>query len=161
MRGLRQLTRRLLSNVPENTVYGGPKPQTPSQRVTLANLRQKYARGEPITMVTAYDYPSAVHVDQAGIDICLVGDSAAMVVHGHDTTLPVTLELMLSHCQAVARGATRPLLVGDLPFGSYEASSNQVYLAYAFSLRFALQRFNTSGFSSNTWRANLIYRMIN
>ncbi|KAJ4752477.1 3-methyl-2-oxobutanoate hydroxymethyltransferase [Rhynchospora pubera] len=125
MRGLRQLARRLLSNVPENTVYGGPKPQSPSQRVTLANLRQKHARGEPISMVTAYDYPSAVHVDQAGIDICLVGDSAAMVVHGHDTTLPVTLDLMLSHCQAVARGATRPLLVGDLPFGSYESSSNQ------------------------------------
>jgi 3-methyl-2-oxobutanoate hydroxymethyltransferase len=84
-------------------------------------------------MVTAYDYPSAVHVDQAGIDICLVGDSAAMVVHGHDTTLPVTLEMMIAHCQAVARGATCPLLVGDLPFGSYEASSNQVCVAYVFS----------------------------
>lgn len=135
MRGLRQLARRLLSNVPENTVYGGPKPQSPSRRVTLANLRQKHATGDPITMVTAYDYPSAVHVDQAGIDICLVGDSAAMVVHGHDTTLPVTLDLMLAHCQAVARGATRPLLVGDLPFGSYEASSNQVYVAHVFFIK--------------------------
>lgn len=76
-------------------------------------------------MVTAYDYPSAVHIDGAGIDICLVGDSAAMVVHGHDTTLPITLEEMLVHCRAVARGAKRPLLVGDLPFGTYESSTNQ------------------------------------
>lgn len=71
-------------------------------------------------MVTAYDYPSAVHVDQANIDILLVGDSVAMVVHGHDTTLPITLEEMLTHCKAVARGARRSFLVGDLPFGSYE-----------------------------------------
>ncbi|MBA0553297.1 hypothetical protein Golob_012489, partial [Gossypium lobatum] len=117
---------RRLSNVPENTVYGGPKPQTPNQRVTLNQLRQKYKKGEPITMVTAYDYPSAVHLDTAGIDICLVGDSASMVVHGHDTTLPITLDEMLVHCRAVARGAKRPLLVGDLPFGTYETSTCQV-----------------------------------
>jgi len=77
-------------------------------------------------MVTAYDYPSAVHIDTAGIDVCLVGDSAAMVVHGYDTTLPISLEEMLVHCRAVARGAKRPLLVGDLPFGTYESSTNQV-----------------------------------
>lgn len=118
--------RRLISNVPENTVYGGPKPQNHSQRVTLNHLKQKHQKGTPITMVTAYDYPSAVHLDEAGIDICLVGDSASMVVHGHDTTLPISLDEMLVHCRAVARGAKRPLLVGDLPFGTYEASSNQV-----------------------------------
>ncbi|EYU32174.1 hypothetical protein ABFS82_02G168100 [Erythranthe guttata] len=116
---------RRMSNVPENTVYGGPKPQNHTQRVTLTHLRQKHKKGEPITMVTAYDYPSAVHLDTAGIDICLVGDSAAMVVHGHDTTLPITVDEMLVHCRAVARGATRPLLVGDLPFGSYESSTHQ------------------------------------
>lgn len=121
--------RRLLSNIPENTVYGGPKPQSPADaRVTLTSLRKKHVRGEPITMVTAYDYPSAVHIDVAGIDICLVGDSAAMVVHGHDTTLPISVDEMLVHCRAVARGASRPLLVGDLPFGSYESSSSQVKL---------------------------------
>ncbi|XP_078431797.1 3-methyl-2-oxobutanoate hydroxymethyltransferase 1, mitochondrial-like [Wolffia australiana] len=119
------LFRRLLSNVPEATVYGGPKPQSPNQRFTLTNLRQKHRHGEPITVVTAYDYPSAVHVDCAGIDVCLVGDSAAMVVHGHDTTLPISLDEMLVHCRAVARGASRPLLVGDLPFGSYESSTSQ------------------------------------
>ncbi|KAK8615030.1 hypothetical protein V6N13_068816 [Hibiscus sabdariffa] len=116
---------RRLSNVPENTVYGGPKPQTSNQRTTLNQLRQKYKKGEPITVVTAYDYPSAVHLDTAGIDICLVGDSASMVVHGHDTTLPISLDEMLVHCRAVARGATRPLLVGDLPFGTYETSTSQ------------------------------------
>ncbi|KAL8534815.1 hypothetical protein ACS0TY_010740 [Phlomoides rotata] len=116
---------RCMSNVPENTVYGGPKPQNPNQRVTLTNLRQKHKKGEPISMVTAYDYPSAVHLDMAGIDICLVGDSAAMVVHGHDTTLPITLDEMLVHCRMVARGAKRPLLIGDLPFGSYESSTHQ------------------------------------
>ena len=112
--------RRGLSNRPSDSVYGGPKPS--SDRFTLRRLTQKYARGERISVVTAYDYPSAVAVDQAGIDVCLVGDSAAMVVHGHDTTLPITLDEMLSHCRAVARGASRPLLVGDLPFGSYEQS---------------------------------------
>ncbi|KAL9265287.1 3-methyl-2-oxobutanoate hydroxymethyltransferase 2, mitochondrial-like protein [Drosera capensis] len=113
------------SNIPLDTVYGGPKPQNPSQRITLSHLRQKHKRGEPITVVTGYDYPSAVHIDGAGIDVCLVGDSAAMVVHGHDTTLPVTVDEMLVHCRAVARGMRRALLVGDLPFGSYESGSGQ------------------------------------
>ncbi|KAK2999402.1 hypothetical protein RJ639_023167 [Escallonia herrerae] len=116
---------RYMSNIPEDTVYGGPKPQNHDQRVTLTHLRQKHRKGEPITMVTAYDYPSAAHLDSAGIDICLVGDSASMVVHGHDTTLPITLDEMLVHCRAVARGAKRPLLVGDLPFGTYESSTHQ------------------------------------
>uniref|UniRef100_A0A9I9D486 3-methyl-2-oxobutanoate hydroxymethyltransferase n=1 Tax=Cucumis melo TaxID=3656 RepID=A0A9I9D486_CUCME len=120
-------TLRYMSNVPENTVYSGPTSQTPNQRVTLTNLRQKYKKGEPITMVTAYDYPSGVHLDMAGIDIALVGDSAAMVVHGHDTTLPISLDEILVHCRAVARGARRPLLIGDLPFGTYESSSAQVF----------------------------------
>lgn len=134
--------RRAFSNLPPETVYSGPSPRTTA--VTVRTIAAKYARGELISMVTAYDYPSAVHVrtpalrlasspsltpplqvDQAGIDILLVGDSAAMVVHGHDTTLPVTLEEMLVHCRSVARGARRPLLVGDLPFGSYETSNQQ------------------------------------
>ncbi|KAK7389889.1 hypothetical protein VNO78_25185 [Psophocarpus tetragonolobus] len=116
---------RCMSNVPENTVYSGPTSHNSNQRVTLSQLRQKHRTSQPITMVTAYDYPAAVHVDMASVDICLVGDSAAMVVHGHDTTLPITLEEMLVHCRAVARGAKTPLLVGDLPFGTYESSSNQ------------------------------------
>lgn len=127
-----RLSIRTLSNVPESTVYGGPKPQIPDQRVTLSNLNQKFKKRIPITMVTAYDYPSAVHVDTAGIDICLVGDSAAMVVHGHDTTLPISLDEMIVHCRAVARGATRPLLVVDLPFGTYESSTQQVFFLLSY-----------------------------
>ncbi|KAJ7569546.1 hypothetical protein O6H91_01G083100 [Diphasiastrum complanatum] len=126
---------RPLSNLPENTIYGGPKHQSYTKRVTLRSLEAKYAKCEPITVVTAYDYPSAVHVDEAGIDICLVGDSVGMVVHGHDTTLPVTMEDMLLHCRAVARGASRPLLVGDLPFGSYELSSKQAIKSAARMLK--------------------------
>ncbi|XP_068659036.1 3-methyl-2-oxobutanoate hydroxymethyltransferase 1, mitochondrial-like [Aristolochia californica] len=123
----------MMSNIPENTVYGGPKAQSSMQRVTLNHLKQKHRNGIPITVVTAYDYPSAVHLDEAGIDVCLVGDSAAMVVHGHDTTLPITLQEMLVHCRAVARGAKRPLLVGDLPFGTYEGSPSQaIETAVAF-----------------------------
>lgn len=66
-----------------------------------------------------------VKVDKAGIDILLVGDSAGMVIHGHDTTVPVTLDMMLLHCQAVSRGASRPFLLGDMPFGTYEVSKEQ------------------------------------
>ncbi|GAX85519.1 hypothetical protein CEUSTIGMA_g12935.t1 [Chlamydomonas eustigma] len=112
------------SSQPENVVYAGPSQASP-KRVTLRTLRTKYANQEPISMVTAYDYPSAVHVDEANVDILLVGDSAAMVVHGHDTTLPITLDEMLVHCRAAARGARRAFLVGDLPFGSYEVSTAQ------------------------------------
>jgi 3-methyl-2-oxobutanoate hydroxymethyltransferase len=117
---------RSMSNLPESTVYGGPKSRSPWKRITLRQLGLKYEKKQAITVVTAYDYPSAVHVDEAGMDICLVGDSVGMVVHGHDTTLPVTMDDMLLHCRAVARGANRPLLVGDLPFGSYEQSAQQV-----------------------------------
>eukprot|EP00271_Cylindrocystis_brebissonii_P019948 TRINITY_DN6375_c0_g2_i1.p1 TRINITY_DN6375_c0_g2~~TRINITY_DN6375_c0_g2_i1.p1 ORF type:complete len:424 (-),score=79.17 TRINITY_DN6375_c0_g2_i1:831-2102(-) len=114
-----------MSTLPEATVYSGPTPQIAGKRITLRQIAMKYAAKEPLSMVTAYDYPSAVHVDTAGIDILLVGDSVAMVVHGHDTTLPVTMDQLITHCQAVSRGAQRPLLVGDLPFGSYEQSPAQ------------------------------------
>ncbi|CAM9384049.1 unnamed protein product [Phaeothamnion confervicola] len=86
-----------------------------------------------ITMVTAYDYPSAVHVCRAGIDILLVGDSVGMVELGYDTTQPVTVDEMLHHLRAVCRGAKHPLIVGDMPFGSYEVSPAQALeTAYRF-----------------------------
>ncbi len=91
-------------------------------RVTLSVLSEKKALGEPIAMITAYDFPSAQVVDAAGVDVVLVGDSAAMTVLGYDSTVPVTLDEMLMLTAAVRRGLTRPLLVGDMPFGSYEAS---------------------------------------
>ncbi|MEA2271680.1 MAG: 3-methyl-2-oxobutanoate hydroxymethyltransferase [Solirubrobacteraceae bacterium] len=96
--------------------------------VTLPALADKKRLGEPIVMVTAYDYPSARVVEEAGVDLVLVGDSAAMVVLGYDTTVPVTLDEMLMLAAATRRGLTTPFLVGDLPFGSYEASDEQAVL---------------------------------
>lgn len=92
------------------------------KKVTTLAVRQKKERGEPITMLTAYDYPSALAVDNAGIDMILVGDSLAMVVLGYENTLSVTMEDMLHHSRAVARGAKSALLIGDMPFMSYQIS---------------------------------------
>jgi len=93
--------------------------------VTLSKLVEKKALGEPIVMITAYDYPSAQVAEAAGVDVVLVGDSGAMTVLGYPSTVPVTIDEMLMLCSAVRRGLTTPLLVGDLPFASYEASDEQ------------------------------------
>jgi 3-methyl-2-oxobutanoate hydroxymethyltransferase len=95
------------------------------RRVTLPQLVEMKQRGERIAMVTVYDAPSARLAEEAGLDLLLVGDSAAMVVLGHDSTLPVTLDEMVILTRAVSRVATRPLVVGDLPFGSYQVSDEE------------------------------------
>src|SRR5205814_5480620 len=81
--------------------------------------------GERITMLTAYDATFARLLDRAGTDVLLVGDSLGMVVQGHDTTLPVTMDQIVYHCAAVNRGVERAHLVGDMPFGSYQASADE------------------------------------
>ncbi len=92
------------------------------KKVTTRTLLKKKQDGKPITMLTGYDYATAVALDKAGIDAILVGDSLGMVVLGHPTTLPVTMDDMISHCQAVSRGASTPLLIGDMPFMSFQVS---------------------------------------
>jgi len=101
-----------------------PSHSQKQKKITTQTLRARKQHGEIITMLTAYDYPLASAIDQAGIDIILVGDSLGMVVLGYPNTLPVTMEDMLHHCRAVARGAQYALLVGDMPFMSYQASAS-------------------------------------
>jgi 3-methyl-2-oxobutanoate hydroxymethyltransferase len=93
--------------------------------MTLPRLEEKRRLGERIVMVTAYDYPSAAVAQEAGVDMVLVGDSGAMTVLGYPTTVPVSVEEMLMLAAAARRGLQTPMLVGDLPFGSYEASDEQ------------------------------------
>jgi 3-methyl-2-oxobutanoate hydroxymethyltransferase len=93
----------------------------PDGKTTVLTLQQKKERGERICMLTAHDFPTARALDAAGVDALLVGDSLAMVALGHETTLAVTMDEMLHHARAVARGARRALLVGDMPFLSYQA----------------------------------------
>ena len=102
-----------------------PAPPAKRATVTLSTLAEKKALGEPIAMITAYDYPSAQVAEEAGVDVVLVGDSGAMTVLGYPSTVPVTIDEMLMLCSAVRRGLSTPLLVGDLPFGSYEVSNEQ------------------------------------
>ncbi|MDQ2984093.1 MAG: 3-methyl-2-oxobutanoate hydroxymethyltransferase [Actinomycetota bacterium] len=103
-----------------------PGPATPAPgKLALPELAELKRRGERIVMVTAYDAPGARLADAAGVDLVLVGDSAGMVVLGHDSTVPVTMEEMLFMTRSVARAARRPLVIGDMPFGSYQVSDEQ------------------------------------
>lgn len=92
------------------------------QKVTISYLQKKMYAGQKITMMTAYDYPTASLVDQAEMDTILVGDSLGMVVLGYESTVPVTMEEMLHHCKAVHRGAKQSFVIGDMPFMSYQVS---------------------------------------
>ncbi|CAB4378165.1 ketopantoate hydroxymethyltransferase [Rhizophagus irregularis] len=91
-------------------------------KVTINTIQKLYKSKEPITVLTAHDYPTGLFVEKAGIEICLVGDSLGMVALGYQNTSPITMEEMLHHCRAVTRGAKSSFLVGDMPFGSYETS---------------------------------------
>ncbi len=93
--------------------------------ITLAELQRKKASGKKITMLTAYDYSMAKMLDDSGLDIILVGDSLGMVVLGYDSTVPVTMEEMIHHCKAVRRGVSRALLIGDMPYLSYQVSKKE------------------------------------
>ena len=101
---------------------------TDRKKITIRTLFDKAAKGEPISWLTCYDYPTAYFQEQAGIDMLLVGDSLGMTMLGYDGTLPVTMEDMLRHTQAVRRGAPTAFLVGDMPYMSYQASNESAVL---------------------------------
>eukprot|EP01031_Cornospumella_fuschlensis_P041727 gene41727-50928_t len=126
----RSAQRRPLSSAANNVDTTGDvsnkvKDFSKERKMTALELQHLKRKGKRIAMVTAYDYPTAKHAENAGFDIVLVGDSLGMVVLGYDTTQPVTMEDMLHHCKAVRRGAPSRFIVGDMPFGSYELSVEQ------------------------------------
>jgi 3-methyl-2-oxobutanoate hydroxymethyltransferase len=134
-------------------------PKDRRERVTLTKLAEMRALGEPIVMITAYDHPSALVVEQAGVDVVLVGDSAANNVLGYSDTVPVTVEELLMLTKAVRRGLTNPLLVGDLPFGSYEASDAQaIETAHRFVKEAGCDAVKLEGGGTSADRARAIIR---
>jgi 3-methyl-2-oxobutanoate hydroxymethyltransferase len=129
----------------------------PGPRVTAGALLEKKQAGRPISALTAYDWPSARMVDEAGIDVVLVGDSLGMVVLGYENTLPVTMEEMLHHTRAVARGVRRAFLVADMPYGSYHGTVDEaVGNAVRFIKDGGAQAVKIEG---GTVRAELVRRM--
>ena len=134
-------------------------PRNDRKPVTLTKLHEMRALGEPIVMVTAYDHPSAIVVEQAGVDVVLVGDSAANNVLGYEDTVPVTVEELLMLAAAVRRGLKTPLLVGDLPFGSYEASDAQaIGTAHRFVKEAGCEAVKLEGGGAMADRARAIVR---
>ena len=96
-------------------------------RITIANLRKMAEQGDRITMLTAYDASFAALLDAAGVDTLLIGDSLGMVIQGHDTTLPVTLDEMAYHTACVARGSKRAMVIADMPFGTFQVSPERTF----------------------------------
>ncbi len=127
--------------------------------ITLMKLAEKRALGEPIVMVTAYDHPSALAVEAAEVDMVLVGDSAANNVLGYPDTVPITVEELLMLSAAVRRGLKTPLMVGDLPFGSYEASDAQaISTAHRFVKEAGCDAVKLEGGGAMAERARAIVR---
>ena len=136
-----------------------PTPGSERLPITLPALAEKKRLGEPIVMITAYDYPSAQVAEAAGVDMVLVGDSGAMTVLGYPPTVPVSLDEMLMLAAAVRRGLRTPLLVGDLPFGSYEASDEQaIATAQRFVKEAGCDAVKLEGGGASVSRAHAIAR---
>src|SRR6201989_558821 len=135
-----------------------PEP-APRKAITLSQLHERRPLGEPIVMITAYDHPSAVVAEQAGVDVVLVGDSAANNVLGYAATMTVTVEELRALGHAVRRGVRTPLLVGDLPFGSYEASDAQaIETAHRFVKEAGCDGVKLEGGGASADRARAIVR---
>ena len=97
-------------------------PADSKTKTTILKLRRHKRTGEKTVLITAYDYPQSLIADKAGVDAILVGDSCGMTTHGYKTTIPVTMDMMVTHCEAVARGASNAFLIGDMPYMSYQPS---------------------------------------
>jgi 3-methyl-2-oxobutanoate hydroxymethyltransferase len=142
-----------MSTTPNNPAH----PAQDKLPMTLPRLAEKRRLGEKIVMVTAYDHPSARVAEAAGVDMVLVGDSAAMTVLGYDSTVPVSVDELLMLAAAVRRGLRTPLLVGDLPFGSYEASDEQaIATAQRFVKEAGCDAVKLEGGGSSVQRAKAI-----
>ncbi len=126
-------------------------------KTTATTLWEKKQKHEPITCLTAYDYPSARLVDEAGIDIVLVGDSLGMVMLGYENTLPVTVEEMLHHTRAVRRGVKRAFLIADMPFASYHVSGKETVRNAARFIKAGAEAVKIEGGEK---RAQLVERMV-
>jgi 3-methyl-2-oxobutanoate hydroxymethyltransferase len=126
-------------------------------KITLQTVSHKKERHEPITCLTAYDYATSRLVDEAGIDMILVGDSLAQVVLGYESTLPVTMEEMLHHVRAVRRGVRRALLIADMPYASYQASTEE---AVRNAMRFVKDGAEAVKVEGGAKRAELVERML-
>jgi Ketopantoate hydroxymethyltransferase len=119
------ISRSLSSSSQSNPSSSIAKKIPPPRKMSALEIQHLKRKGKKITMITAYDYPSAKHADYADFDIVLVGDSVGMVCLGYESTQPVTVDDMIYHCKAVRRGAPNRFIVGDMPFGSYESSTEE------------------------------------
>ena len=138
--------------------YGTPSRETaPRKPQTLHRLRALREAGEKIAMLTAYDAASARLLDDAGVDCLLVGDSLGMVMQGHASTLPVTLEQMVYHTQCVARGNRTAWLIADLPFGSYQGSTEQAIASSVALMQAGAQMIKLEG---GGWTAPLVRALV-
>jgi len=134
-----------LASPPDAAPRGAPAPPVRSGRLTLTALAKLVSAGERLAMLTAYDASLAGVCDRAGVDILLVGDSLGMVIQGHPTTLPVELAYALYHTRCVVAGSTRPLVITNLLFGTYQASPEDAFRASASALQAGAQMVKIEG----------------
>ena len=134
-----------MANPPDAAPHGAPVPPARSGRLTLTALAKMVSAGERLAMLTAYDASLAGVCDRAGVDILLVGDSLGMVIQGHPTTLPVELAHALYHTRCVVAGSARPLVITDLPFGTYQTGPEDAFRASAAALQAGAQMVKIEG----------------
>jgi 3-methyl-2-oxobutanoate hydroxymethyltransferase len=134
-----------LANPPEARPYAPPVPPGRPTRLAATAFAKMAAEGRRIAMLTAYDATIAAMAERAGVDVLLVGDSLGMVIQGHPTTLPVTLEQLLYHVRCVVNGCARPLVIADLPFGTFQESREAAYRASVEALKAGAQMVKIEG----------------